>query len=94
MAQRPQFEVVQDEPEARADGPSPAEKAGMEMLAIGLAALSKRVLVALADLFTLITVGSAFVLWFSIKDPSPTQLGALGMYAVFVLAANWIVRRK
>jgi hypothetical protein len=85
------FEIVEDDepaPKAR-----PADAAGTAMLLLGLKTLSQRALGAIADLFTLATVGSAFWLWMSIQNPTPYQLVQLAMYGVFVLAANWIVRR-
>lgn len=72
---------------------SSADRTGFELLRIGLKALSQRALVAASALFTLLTVASAFWLFLSIKDPNPMQLTLLGMYAVFVLAANVIVKR-
>lgn len=63
-------------------------------ITLALKALSQRALVAVSDLFTLLTVFSAFWLWHSIPEPSVYQLIGLGMYGMFVLAANVIVRRK
>ena len=90
-ATNPGFEVVggtETEPKA------PDQGAAIIMLQIALKALSQRALVAIADLFTLLTVGSAFWLWHSIPAPDDRQIAALTIYALFVLAANWIVRRK
>jgi hypothetical protein len=75
---------------------SPAEgghDAGMAMLMMGLKALSQRALIALSACFTLITVGSCFWLYMSRTSLDPQQLVLCGMYAIFVLAANIIVRR-
>lgn len=75
----------------------PAEEAparGAGLLFLALKALSQRTLVAIDNLFCLMTVASGFWLWYSIPDPSPTQITSLGLYAAFVLAANWLVRRK
>lgn len=69
------------------------ESAGMTMLLMGLKALSQRALVALSACFTLITVASAFWLYMSRTTLDPQQLILCGMYALFVLAANVIVRR-
>lgn len=91
---RRQFEIVQDESEIAATQPSRAENAAMGILAFSLKALSQRALVAIADLFTLTTVFSAFYLWWSIPDPNQQQIVSLTIYAAFVLAANWLVRRK
>ena len=90
MAERA-FEIIDqpDEPEK----PSRKEDTGTAMLLLGLKTLSQRSLAAIADMFTLVTVGSAFWLWYSIHEPNPYQLVSLAMYGLFVLAANWIVRR-
>jgi hypothetical protein len=67
--------------------------AGMTMLLMGLKALSQRALVALSACFTLITVASCFWLYMSRTTLDTMQLVLCGMYALFVLAANVIVRR-
>ena len=93
MAQtNPGFEIVggtETEPK-----PQPDNAVAIAMLTIGLKALSQRALTAAADLFTLLTVASAFWLWWSIPAPNDRQIIALSIYAVFILAANWIVRKK
>ena len=87
--ENPGFEIVGGtETEPQASG------VHIAMLTLALKALSQRALVALADLFTLLTVGSAFWLWASIPAPNDRQIIALSIYACFVLAANYIVRRK
>ena len=89
--ENPGFEVVggtETEPKA-----VPDNSVAIAMLTIGLKALSQRALVAAADLFTLLTVASAFWLWWSIPAPNDRQIVALSIYALFVLAANWIVRK-
>jgi hypothetical protein len=75
--------------------PSPAiENAGLQMLLMGLRALSQRSLVAVASLVDLALLASAFVLWLKIiREPSPVQLAGVGGYAVFILAAIWIRSR-
>lgn len=71
-----------------------AERIGIEALMLGLGALSKRTLVALSNLFTLLTVASAFALWWRVlPEPSVYQLAGLTIYAVFLLIVNWLVRR-
>lgn len=88
-ARKPLFEVV-----GAVDEAPPKPTRDVAMLKLGLTALSQRAVAAVADLFTLVTVGSAFWLCMSIQNPNTYQLVEIGMYAVFVLAANWIVRRK
>jgi hypothetical protein len=90
--ENPGFEIVGGtETERQA---APDNGVAIAMLTIGLKALSERALVAVSDLFTLLTVGSAFWLWSSIPAPNDRQIIALSIYAAFVLAANYIVRRK
>ena len=93
MAEVRKFEVVQDEPDTPPRIPI-GEKFATDALMLALKGLSQRAIIAVDNLFTLLTVGSAFWLWLSIPSPSTYQLIGLAMYAVFVLAANWIVRRK
>ena len=97
MAARPQFEVVEEtEPLSSPPRTSSAEggrAAGLLLLA--LKALSQRTVVALADLFCLLTIGSVFTLWFvSPAEPTINQIVKLSIYGVIVLAANWIVRSR
>jgi len=73
--------------------PEPKSNFAADALVLALKALSQRAIVALANLFMLLTVGSAFWLWMSIPDPTVLQLISLGMYALFVLAVNFIARR-
>ena len=87
------FTLEKEEIEASAPASSSAESAGMHMLYLGLKALSQRALVALSALFTLLTVASAFALWWRVlPDPSVFQLIGLGLYAIFILAVH-LVRR-
>lgn len=65
-----------------------------DAIALALSALSQRALVALSSLFTLLTVASAFWLWYVTPEPNTYQLIKLALYAIFVLGANWIVRRR
>ena len=82
-----QLETVDDET------PSTAASVGTDMLLLGLKALSQRALVALSAMFTLLTVGSAFALWWRVlPEPSVLQLVGLGLYAAFVLAIHMVKR--
>ena len=65
-----------------------------DAIVLALTALSQRAVVALANLFTLLTVASAFVLWYVTPEPNTYQLVKLAIYGAFVLGANWIVRRR
>lgn len=65
-----------------------------DVLMLALKALSQRALTALASLFTLLTVISAF--WLALQvavNPTIYQLIVLGLYLVFIGAINLIVRR-
>ena len=78
--------------------PAPKEsklnKIAGDALLLALTALSQRAIDGLSRLFTLLTVASAFVLWYVTPNPNAYQLAQLGGYAIFVLGINWIVRRK
>jgi hypothetical protein len=89
--ENPGFEIVggtETEPKV-----APDHGVAIAMLTVALKALSQRALVAAADLFTLATVVSVWYLWWSIPAPNDRQIIALSIYAGFVLAANWIVRK-
>ncbi len=91
-ATNPGFEVVGG---TEADvQPKPDNGVAIAMLTIGLKALSQRALTAVTDLFTLITVAGAFYLWLLTPNPTDRQIISLSIYALFTLAANYIVRRK
>ena len=90
------FRIIGDDETQTQTSPPPTDKfsqIGIQTLMLGLSALSQRMVVGLSKLFTLLTVGSAFWLWMSLPHPDVYQLIAMGGYAVFVLAANIIVRR-
>ncbi|MDE2100321.1 MAG: hypothetical protein KGL39_23925 [Patescibacteria group bacterium] len=70
-----------------------ANAAAVSALALGLKALSQRAIAGSKALFALVSVASGFWLWNNIPDPSPTQIVSLSIYAVFIIAANVIVRR-
>ena len=75
---------------------APAQESSLHInaLMLALSALSQRALVALSKLFTLLTVASAFALWWpTLPSPSVYQIIALTIYAIFLLSINWLVRR-
>ena len=94
---KPQFELVSEpdevpeQPSARPAVDKPPRELGL--LLIALKALSQRAIAAIADMFTLLTVFGVWWLWWAIPDPNPNQIVALSIFAIFVLAANWLVRR-
>lgn len=92
MTAKPHFEVVEDQP-ATPQQTQQEHAVAVKMMTMALGALAQRTLHALADLFCLLTVGSAFWLFISIPDPNRMQLIQLGGYCAFVLLANLIVRR-
>ncbi len=92
MAQtNPGFEVVGG---TEVDPPQQASNVQVAMLTIALKALSQRALVAATDLFTLITCAGAWWLWYLTPEPTTFQIVHNSIFALFVLAANYIVRRK
>jgi hypothetical protein len=91
----PKWEVVSEDggepvPESRQDAAPP----GLDLLLLSLKTLSQRTLAAIANLFTLVTMTGTWWLWYKTPDPNPTQIVSLSIFAAFVLAANWLVRRK
>lgn len=95
MTQSRRFEVVEDQVEALAQPKQPfINGVSIQMMSMALTALSQRAVAALAQCFTLLTVGSAFWLWYLTPEPSDRQIVSLTLYALFVLAINVIVRRK
>jgi hypothetical protein len=91
MAAR-QFEVVsnEDQPEERSRTSTVIDDAATQALMLGLKTLSKRTVAAVAEL---LSVGSAFVLWYLHPEPNIYQIVSLSIYAVFVLACVWLVRK-
>ncbi len=85
--------MQEDEEVAASSTVQETSSVGLDILLLSLQALSKRTLIALSNLFCLLTVGSAFWLCLTIHDPNTLQLVEIGGYFSFVLAANWIVRR-
>ena len=75
--------------------PNPLEDAATAMLLLGLKALSQRALVALSNLFTLLTCVSAFVLWQDVlPNPNSYQLTGLGLYGAFILLLHLVLRKN
>ena len=95
MAEVRKFQAVEipDYPDSLPPPNSLAMNAAASALALGLKALSQRAIAATKDVFTLLSIGSGFWLWNNIPDPCPTQIVSLSLYAVFILAANVIVRK-
>ena len=66
----------------------------IQMMSLALKALGQRALIAISNLFMLLTGASVFVLWYRAPDdPTIRQITLLGLYAMFVLALN-LVKRK
>ena len=73
----------------------PLEEAALQMIMLGLKTLSQRVIVALSDLFTLLTCVSAFVLWQDVlPNPNSFQLVGLGLYGMFLLLLHLVRKRN
>lgn len=91
MAQtNPGFEVIEGGGEAAPQ----ASNVQIQMLTIALRALSQRALTAMMDLFCLITCAGAWTLWYMTPAPTLFQIVHNTIFALFVLAANWIVRTR
>ena len=90
-------EMFKLEPVPETDPPEAgqvAERAGFEMLRMGLGALSKRAIASLPSLFALPAVGSAFWLWYLTPKPDVFQIVSLTIYALFVLTACYLVKSR
>ena len=94
---RPGFQLLEQtddlEPPQPAIPPPVKSEPAVAAVMLALRALSQRALVAVGSLFTLVTIASAWWLWASTPNPTPLQVASLSIYAVFILVANWIVRR-
>lgn len=76
------------------EAPEKSSSEATTALALALSrALSERAIVMMSWLLTLLTCGSVFWVWLSVPNPSPLQLVSLGVYAAFIFAVNWLVRR-
>jgi hypothetical protein len=93
-ATNPGFEVVGGTETEERPVAAPDNGVAIAMLTVALKALSQRALVAATDLFTLITCLAAWYLWYLTPAPTDRQIISLSIYALFTLAANYIVRRK
>lgn len=72
-----------------------AQAAALQLLMLALKTLSQRTIVALAALRGLVLAGSVFWLaYVVVQSPDAPKLTGLGIYAVFVLAAEMLTRRK
>lgn len=90
--ENPGFEVVGGT-ETEQAAPQ-ASAAHIAMLRIALTALSQRAAIAVMDAFTLITCVGVWYVWYLTPDPNTFQIVHNSIFAVFVLAANWIVRSR
>ena len=71
------------------------ENTATNMLLLALRALSQRAVVALGNLFVLLTAGSAWWLWWAtLPNPSTYQLVGLALYGGLILALDWMVLRR
>lgn len=83
------------EPSEAPAPPSQAANALTGLLIMSLRALSQRAVLALANLFMAASAASAWWLWYvTMPRPSIAQLVGLTLYAGFVLALNYMLRRK
>lgn len=89
--ENPGFEVIEGGGDAPKQDPNAIAVA---LISIGIKTLSQRALTAATDLFTLITCAGAWYLWLLTPEPTTFQIVHNSIFAVFVLAANWIVRTR
>lgn len=84
----PEQEQVQPQP-SRAT--TAIDGTAIRMMQLALGALSQRAMVALASLFTLLTVGASFYIWLLIiNEPTQLQIVAASIFSAFVLLVNYL----
>lgn len=89
------LEAVPEDDERPAPAESRADGFATDIIALALKTLSQKSLIALASLFSLLTVASVFWLALTIAaNPSVYQIATLAIFAVFVVGINIIVRRR
>lgn len=95
MAEVRKFQPVEipDYPEPLPQPDSKLTEAAAAAVSLALKALSQRALAGGKALATLVSVGSCFWLWNATPNPTATQIVSLSIYALFILAANVIVRK-
>jgi hypothetical protein len=87
--------LIGSEPEPEARQPSQTASALTSILFMSLRALSQRAVVALGNLFMAASAASAWWLWYvTMPQPTVPQLVGLTLYAAFILALNFMLRRK
>lgn len=68
------------------------QQAATSMLLLALRALSQRTIVAISNLFVLLTAASAWWLWMvTLPQPSIQQLVGLALYGALILAVDYLV---
>ena len=81
--------------EERVPVKTPMDSAAFEILLLSLKALSQRAIVALSNLFTLLTCASAFWLWYSVlPNPNAYQLVGVALYGMFILLLHMVRKRE
>lgn len=88
-------EVGTEAPEASSVDKGESDLA-TKLLITALSALSKRAVIALASLQTLLAIGAVLFLAYTIltvSAPSMVQVIGLAIFAGFVLSALWLTRR-
>lgn len=74
---------------------APALAGIASLVGLALRVLSERAILGLYHLLPILALSSAFILWTSVmSEPSTNQLIGSGLYALFMLALTWLVRRR
>ncbi len=80
-------------PQSARQPPQAPSNVAVTGLIIALKALSQRSIIAVASLFNLVLLASAFVLWWQIIEaPSVLQIVTTSIYSLFILVALWMRR--
>jgi hypothetical protein len=87
--------LIGNEPEAPQQQQTQTASALTSLLFVSLRALSQRAVIALGNLFMAASAASAWWLFYvTLPDPSPQKLIGLALYGGFILALNFMLRRK
>ena len=82
-------------PEAHQPYSAALTEAATRAVFLALKALSQRTIVALANLFTLLTAGSVCYLWLQVlPEPNIMQVQSVSIYSVFILLLHLVIRRQ
>ena len=97
------FQIIEDVPvdtaavaaaEAKLAEARRLQTAATQTMMLALKTIAQKLIIAISNLFSAAALGLAWLLWRqTLPDPSSNQLIGLGVFAVFILALEYIRRR-